>query len=209
MVGDRPGVPEQPTGRPVGSDTIHLEWNDTVRADSYEVQLLHDAQWMDLPANGTDIAFDGTSAVIKGLPSSDLHQFRVRALNSRGASGWSDSQAIRIWVDWEAELTAAQSTDLVPAASGYSVLGGPGGALSPDSFVLDGTTYRIVFLMHARESLWLGVHPELPADFSLRVGDLTYLGSESKVPPVTTVAGGYWWPSASPIGLWTTLYRWS
>ena len=198
VVGDRPGVPEQPTGRPVGSDTIHLEWNDTVRADSYEVQLLHDAHWMDLPANGTVIAFDGTSAVIKGLPSSDLHQFRVRALNSRGASDWSDSQAIRIWLDWEAELTAAQSTDLVPAASGYSVLGGSGGALSPDSFVLDGTTYRIVFLMHARESLWLGVHPELPADFSLRVGDLTYLGSESKVPPVTTVAGGYWWPSASP-----------
>ena len=198
VVGERPGVPEQPTGRPVGSDTIHLEWNETVRADSYEVQLLHDAQWMDLPAKGTDIAFDGTSAVIKGLPSSDLHQFRVRALNSHGASGWSDSQAIRIWVDWEAELTAAQSTDLVPAASGYSVLGGLGGALSPDSFVLDGTTYRISFLMHTRESLWLGVHPELPADFSLRVGDLTYLGSESKVPPVTTVAGGYWWPSASP-----------
>ena len=40
--------------------------------------------------------------------------------------------------------------------------------------------------------------PELPADFVLRVGDSTFLGSHSMVPDIAAASGAYWWPSASP-----------
>ncbi len=99
---------------------------------------------------------------------------------------------------WESELTAGRSTHILPVRSGYAALGDRVGALSPDSFEIDGTTYRVQFLLHASQGLWLGVQPELPADFTLIVGDSAYLGSESMVPKVRTAAGGYWWPSASP-----------
>ena len=62
--------------------------------------------------------------------------------------------------------------------------------------MLEGTTHRVQFLVHAGESLWLGVSQELPADFILRVGDSTYLGSQSMVPNIAAVSGVYWWPSA-------------
>ena len=52
--------------------------------------------------------------------------------------------------------------------------------------------------MNWSESLWLGVHPELPTDFTLRVGDSTYFGSESMVPPSIDGVNAYWWPSALP-----------
>lgn len=71
------------------------------------------------------------------------------------------------------------------------------GAVSSKEFVDDGTTYTVPFLMHTSESLWLGVVGELPMDFTLRVGDSTYVGSESMVPE-TAIAGAYWWPSAPP-----------
>ena len=196
--GPIPRVPEQPTGRPLSSDKVYLEWNDATRADSYEVQFSFADRWIDLPATSTDILFDGSSAVIKRLPPSDVHHFRVRAVNSHGASGWSDSRVMRIRPDWEGELTATQSTDFSPAKSGYSMYGSLGLALSPDEFVHEGTTYKVEFLVYAGESFWLGVDPELPADFSLRVGDSIYRGSESKDTPTVSGAGGYWWPSAAP-----------
>ena len=194
----RPRVPDRPTGRAPASDIVVLEWNDVPRARSYDIQFMHIDQWIDLPANGIGIDFDGTGAVVRSLPPSDVYYFRVRAVNSNGASEWSDHLAIPIRLDLESELTAGRSTHILPVRSGYAALGDRVGALSPDSFEIDGTTYRVQFLLHASQGLWLGVQPELPADFTLIVGDSAYLGSESMVPKVRTAAGGYWWPSASP-----------
>ena len=98
----------------------------------------------------------------------------------------------------ESELTAGRRIDILPSESGYSIFGDVGGTLTPDAFVLEGTTYKVRFLAHSSESLWLGMDRELSTDFTLRVGDFTYLGSESKVPDTPAVAGGYWWPAASP-----------
>ena len=98
----------------------------------------------------------------------------------------------------QGELTAGQEADIFPVNSGYSTFGSVGGTLTPDSFVIEGTTYKVRFLTHSSESLWLGMDRELPTDFTLRVGDATYPGSGSKVPASAIGAGGYWWPSASP-----------
>ena len=99
---------------------------------------------------------------------------------------------------WESELTAGHKSDYFPAASGYSIFGDLGGTLAPDGFVIDGTTYSAHFLVHASDSLWLGMDRELPMDFTMFVGDSTYLGSESMVPPSIEGVHAYWWPSGPP-----------
>ena len=194
-----PRVPDRPALRAVSSGAAHLEahleWNDADRADSYEVQFLQSGRWRDLPAGGTEISFDGTTATVSGLPAGDVYSFRVRGVNSDAVSAWSADVALPHRIVLESELTAGRQTDIVPVESGYSIFGNLGGTLSPDLFVLEGTTHRVQFLVHAGESLWLGVSQELPADFILRVGDSTYLGSQSMIPNIAAVSGVYWWPS--------------
>ena len=101
-------------------------------------------------------------------------------------------------VVWESELRAGRVTNFFPEQSGYSIYGNLGEILSPNTFVIDGTNYRVLFLTHASESLWLGTEGELPSDFTLRVGDSTYLGSDSMAPHVSGGVSGYWWSSVAP-----------
>ena len=98
---------------------------------------------------------------------------------------------------WEGELTAGQDTGIIPVMSGYSSVGDPGGTLFPDTFAVDGTTYRVQFLVHAGGGIWLGMTGKLPVDFTMNVGDSRYRGSESKL-PFTISQGSYWWASAPP-----------
>ena len=196
--GPLPGVSDRPKGNALSSDSVDLEWNDLPRADSYEVQFMHADQWIDLPANGTEIAFDGAGAVVRGLPASEVYYFRVRALNSSGASAWSAHLFLPVKVILESDLIAGHKTDFFPAVSGYSIFGDLGGTLTPGRFLVDGTIYRVWQLFHASEGLWLGMDQELPADFTLRVGDSIYLGRESMVPFPIGGVNAYWWPSAPP-----------
>ena len=99
---------------------------------------------------------------------------------------------------WESELTVGRGTDIIPVFSGYSIYGDLGGTLSSDRFAIDGTTYRIKFLLHAANSLWLSMNQELPMDFTLQIGDFTYLASTSMVPGAQNGVGMYWWSSATP-----------
>ena len=194
-----PRIPDKPTLGTLSSDAthleVHLEWNDTDRADSYEVQFLQSEKWRTLPADGAEILFDGASAVVSGLPAGDVYSFRVRGVNSDAASAWSAHLALPHRIVLESELTAGRQIDIVPSVSGYSTFGNLGGTLSPVSFVVEDTTHTIQFLAHAGGSLWLGVGSELPTDFILRVGDSTYLGSHSLVPN-SAATGMYWWPTA-------------
>ena len=192
-----PPVPRTLTGRSPSSDIVELDWKKVPGAQTYEVQFRHTDTWIDLPADGTEIAFDGAGAVVSSLPVSDDYYFRVRALNSGGASGWSPHLIVKVRLDWESELTPGQDTSVLPVELGYAKFGYLGGTLSPDEFVLNGTTYTVQFLVHSRESLWLGTSPELPADFTLFVGDSDYRGRESMVSDTTVADAGYWWPSAS------------
>ena len=101
-------------------------------------------------------------------------------------------------VAWEGELTAGQDAGIVPVRSGYSFFGDLGGTLSPDEFVLEGTTYRVWFLVHSSEGLRLGMDRELPADFTLLVADSDYRGSDGMIPPSIDGVDAYWWPSTPP-----------
>ena len=83
-------------GTPVLSDTetlhhgmVRLDWQDIEDAGWYVVQYYHvkGGEWVDLPAEGVDIAFHGSSAVVSNLHG--LSWLRVRAMSCAGESEWS------------------------------------------------------------------------------------------------------------------------
>ena len=88
-------------GTPVLSDTeylhhgmVQLDWQDIEDAGWYEVQYYHleDGEWLDLPAEGVDIAFHGSSAVVSNLHG--LSWLRVGAASCDGASEWSQIEEL-------------------------------------------------------------------------------------------------------------------
>ena len=92
--GSAPDTPDRPSGSALWVGMIDLHWDEVTGADSYDVQYFHVTSWIDLPSAddeiGIDIAFYGAGAVVKGLSHSGSYTFRVRAVNSHGASGWSE-----------------------------------------------------------------------------------------------------------------------
>ena len=88
-------------GTPVLSDTenlhhrmVQLDWQDTEDAGWYVVQYYHleDGEWLDLPAEGVEIAFHGSSAVVSNLHG--LSWLRVRAMSCAGESEWSQIEEL-------------------------------------------------------------------------------------------------------------------
>ena len=92
--GIAPNAPDLPTGTAVFVGGVDLEWNEVPVADSYEVQLYQNGQWIDLPGDGVEIAFYGAGAIISGLDPSLTLWFQVRARNAHGSSDWSDFSSL-------------------------------------------------------------------------------------------------------------------
>ena len=85
-----PDTPDQPIGTAVFIGGVDLEWNDVPGADSYDVQLFRNGQWIDLPGDGVEIAFYGAGAIISELNhGGSSYWFQVRARNAHGSSDWS------------------------------------------------------------------------------------------------------------------------
>ena len=90
-------------GTPVLSDTenlhhgmVELDWKDIEDAGWYVVQYYHleggSGEWVDLPAEGVEIRFHGSSAVVSNLHG--LSWLRVRAMSCAGASEWSQIEQL-------------------------------------------------------------------------------------------------------------------
>ena len=92
--GSAPDTPDRPVGTAVFVGGVDLEWNDVPGADSYDVQLFRNGQWMDLPGDGVEIAFYGAGAIISKLDPGSTHWFQVRARNAHGSSDWSDFRQV-------------------------------------------------------------------------------------------------------------------
>ena len=125
-------------GTPVLSDTenlhhrmIRLDWQDIEDAGWYVVQYYHleDGEWLDLPAEGVDIAFHGSSAVVSNLHG--LSWLRVGAASCDGASEWSQIEELygTNASDWEGvpvpEVEEGDQTEPCPVVLGTPVLSEP------------------------------------------------------------------------------------
>ena len=85
-----PAAPNKLAGTHIFIGGVDLEWNDASGAESYEVQLFQNSQWMDLPGGGVEIAYYGAGAIITKLNhSGSSYYFQVRANNAKGSSEWS------------------------------------------------------------------------------------------------------------------------
>ncbi len=179
------------------SDSVPFSFSGLTAGMDYDVQASLTSDFSDLEA----IWFRTAPVALTPGPPTNLtvkgrrHEIVV---NWEAPASDGGSRISEYLVQWESEIAAGQQTDLSPVESGYSTYGDLGGSLTPDRFLLEGTTYRVKFLAHSRESLWLGLDRELPADFTLLVTDSHYRGSESMVPPSIDGVAAYWWPSTPP-----------
>ena len=122
-------------GTPVLSDTetlhhgmVRLDWQDIEDAGWYVVQYyqVEDGEWLDLPAEGVDIAFHGSSAVVSNLHG--LSWLRVRAMSCAGESEWSQIEQLfgTNASDWEGvpvpEVEEGDETEPCPVVLGTPVL---------------------------------------------------------------------------------------
>ena len=120
---------------PVLSDTeilhhgmVQLDWQDIEDAGWYVVQYYHleDEEWLDLPAEGVDIAFHGSSAVVSNLHG--LSWLRVGAASCAGASEWSQIEQLfgTNASDWEGvpvpEVEEGDEIEPCPVVLGTPVL---------------------------------------------------------------------------------------
>ena len=122
-------------GTPVLSDTenlhhgmVRLDWEDVEDAGWYVVQYYHveDGEWLDLPAEGVDIVFHGSSAVVSNLHG--LSWLRVGAMSCAGASEWSQIEQLfgTNASDWEGvpvpEVEEGDEIEPCPVVLGTPVL---------------------------------------------------------------------------------------
>ena len=120
--GSAPDAPDPAIGTAVFVGGVDLEWNDVAGADSYDVQLFQNGQWIDLPGGGVEIGFYGGGAIISELdPDGSSYWFHVRAKNAHGSSEWSDFNFVE--TTNESDTGRRARPDNVPA-SGTPVISG-------------------------------------------------------------------------------------
>ena len=92
---------------------------------------------------------------------------------------------------WSSALTVGVNESTVPPEAGYSLA--LDGALSVDTFTLDGSEHRVVLLVAAAGGFYFGVSEALQTDFALRVGDRLFESAASSAVTLPLAADSYWW----------------
>ena len=177
-------------GTPVLSDTetlhhgmVQLDWQDIEDAGWYVVQYYHveDGEWLYLPAEGVDIAFHGSSAVVSNLHG--LQWLRVGAASCDGASEWSQIEELygTKESDWEGvpvpEVEEGDQTEPCPVVLGTPVLSDTEtlhhGMVQLDWQDIEDAGWYVVQYYHVEDGEWL----DLPAEGV----DIAFHGSSAVV----------------------------
>ena len=164
-------------GTPVLSNTetlhhgmVQLDWQDIEDAGWYVVQYYHleDGEWLDLPAEGVDIEFHGSSAVVSNLHG--LSWLRVGAASCDGASEWSQIEELygTNASDWKGvpvpEVEEGDEIEPCPVVLGTPVLSEPEtlhhGMVQLDWQDIEDAGWYVVQYYHLEDGEWL----DLPAE---------------------------------------------
>ena len=163
-------------GTPVLSSTktlhhgmVKLDWEDIEDAGWYVVQYYHvkSGEWLDLPAEGVDVAFHGSSAVVSNLHG--LSWLRVRAMSCAGESEWSQIEQLfgTNASDWEGvpvpTVAEGDQIDPCPVILGTPVLSNTKtlhhGMVRLDWQDIEDAGWYVVQYYHVKSGEWL----DLPA----------------------------------------------
>ncbi len=177
-------------GTPVLSDTetlhhgmVRLDWQDVEDAGWYVVQYYHveDGEWLDLPAEGVDIAFHGSSAVVSNVHG--LSWLRVRAMSCAGESEWSQIEQLfgTNASDWDGvpvpEVEGGDEIEPCPVVLGTPVLSDTEalhhGMVQLDWQDIEDAGWYVVQYYHVNSGEWL----DLPAEGV----DIAFHGSSAVV----------------------------
>ena len=177
-------------GTPVLSNTenlhhgmVRLDWEDIEDAGWYVVQYYHvkGGEWLDLPAEGVDIAFHGSSAVVSNLHG--LSWLRVGAMSCDGASEWSQIEELygTKASDWEGvpvpEVEEGDEIEPCPVVLGTPVLSETEtlhhGMVRLDWEDIEDAGWYVVQYYHVKGGEWL----DLPAEGV----DIAFHGSSAVV----------------------------
>ena len=164
-------------GTPVLSDTetlhhgmVQLDWQDIEDAGWYVAQYYHvkSGEWLDLPAEGVDIAFHGSGAVVSNLHG--LSWLRVRAMSCTGESEWSQIEQLfgTNESDWEGvpvpEVEEGDEIEPCPVVLGTPVLSDTEtlhhGMVQLDWQDIEDAGWYVVQYYHVKSGEWL----DLPAE---------------------------------------------
>ncbi len=164
-------------GTPVLSNTenlhhgmVRLDWEDIEDAGWYVVQYYHveDGEWLDLPAEGVDIAFHGSSAVVSNLHG--LSWLRVRAMSCAGESEWSQIEQLfgTNASDWDGvpvpEVEEGDEIEPCPVVLGTPVLSNTKtlhhGMVQLDWQDIEDAGWYVVQYYHLEDGEWLALPAE-------------------------------------------------
>ena len=164
------GTPVLSSTKTLHHDMVRLDWEDIEDAGWYVVQYyrVKSGEWLDLPAEGVDIAFHGSSAVVSNLHG--LSWLRVRAMSCAGESEWSQIEQLfgTNASDWDGvpvpEVAEGDEIEPCPVILGTPVLSNTKtlhhGMVKLDWKDIEDAGWYVVQYYHVKSGEWL----DLPAE---------------------------------------------
>lgn len=108
-------IPEHITVcRATSSTSVYLEWTEVENAVTYDVNYTTKKEYFDTSNQTTTITnIEFPKYEITGLETGEEYFFRVRAVNDKGNSGWSEIKSVRIGKDPAAPTTWSSATTVI------------------------------------------------------------------------------------------------
>lgn len=117
-------MPATPAGiktiKATSATSVFLEWDAVNTAETYDIEYSTKKEYFDItdqPQSKTGI--ESTSWELTGLESGYEYFFRIRAVNTEGASGWSDIKSVTIGKAPSAPTTWSSSTTVITGEKLY------------------------------------------------------------------------------------------
>lgn len=102
------------TIRATSETAVYLEWSEVASATSYDIEYATKKEYFDnSDQTTTKDGIENAHYEISGLESGQEYFFRVRAVNDKGKSAWSDTQSVIVGKDPAAPTTWSSTTTAI------------------------------------------------------------------------------------------------